>query len=149
MNRKLILRVKFFGFLLVAIIMLFLIWRLSFDRIGHILNRLPEYDGKRAYLLGRAYTPISLPFVGSIYKLNDGSGEIWVVSAIDSTRTGQVIFIEGIVQRKIDPEKTGLIKLFKKEITPFALEETGPIFKEEKRSSFLVSLKMIARRKPR
>ena len=46
--------IKIFVLLLVLGMILFWVWRISFDRTGDIMADLAEYDGKTVYLLGAA-----------------------------------------------------------------------------------------------
>ncbi len=126
----------------VTIVILFLIWRASFDKVRNILRFLPEYEGKRIYILGRTQSALSIPFVGSIYKINDGSGGIWVISEVDSTVNNRIIFISGVLEKEFDLEKTEFIQPFKKDIPSF--KPPGPIIIEKSRDSLFSSLKLIA-----
>ena len=132
--------------LLVFGMILFWVWRISFDRTGDIMADLAKYDGKTVYLLGTAKTPISLPFVGSIYKLDDGSGEIWVFSQIDSTPAGKRIFIKGVVKARVNKDKIDIVKIFGDKFSPLLLEKAGPVIEEKERGGLLSSLEMIWKR---
>ncbi len=48
--------------------------------IGKILDNPDRYYGKEVGVTGRVEDSYSVPFVGGAYKIDDGTGELWVVS---------------------------------------------------------------------
>jgi len=52
----------------------------SRTKIGKIIDDPARYTDKEVGIAGRVEDSYGIPFVGGAYKLDDGSGEIWVVS---------------------------------------------------------------------
>ncbi|HKP72346.1 MAG TPA: hypothetical protein VJT82_05375 [Pyrinomonadaceae bacterium] len=52
----------------------------SKTNIGKILNDPDRYRDKEVGIVGRVKDSYGAAFVGGAYKLDDGTGEIWVVS---------------------------------------------------------------------
>lgn len=48
--------------------------------IGKILDNPDRYYGKEVGIQGTVEDSYSVPFVGGAYKVDDGTGELWVVS---------------------------------------------------------------------
>ncbi len=125
-------------------------WWESFDSIGDILAHPSLYEGRTVNLIGRVGTSYSVPFVGSLYKLNDTSGGIWVLSRNDSTPTGTLLFVKGRLRsaseetvRKI---RDKLAKILPEREIP-SLEATPFVLKEEERGGLLRSLHALRVRK--
>ncbi|MGI9107156.1 MAG: hypothetical protein ACR2G4_13015 [Pyrinomonadaceae bacterium] len=52
----------------------------SKTNIGKILDNPDRYRDKEVAVAGSVEDSYSVPFVGGAYKVDDGTGEIWVVS---------------------------------------------------------------------
>lgn len=129
-------------------IILLLLWWSSFDQISDIINFSEEYDGKIVRITGKTHGAISIPFVGSIYKLSDGSAGIWVLSKIDSTSNSKIIFIKGVVRKEVDLKEIGseelkIFQLFKDKLSEV---KAGPVIIERQRKSLFSSLKLQRRK---
>ena len=138
-------KIKIAVFISALLLVAGFMWRGSFDRVGDILEFLPRFQDTDVYLLGRVHSAIAVPFVGSIYKLSDGSGEVWVLSKIDTIQTSQLIFIKGTVKKRLEIEKIDLSPYIKPGVLP--LEDSGPVVIEKKRGGFLSSLTLVWERR--
>lgn len=129
----------------VAVLTMFLfkVWNSSFDKVGHVLSRPGEYEGKEIAVLGRTRSAFSLPFVGSIYKIDDGTGTIWVVSRLDYAPARWFLYVEASVEPRLNVGE-GLIdeKVWLKAI---GSQPLGPILYELKRASIWASLDSFGR----
>lgn len=127
----------------VLIMFLFKVWNSSFDRVEHILSRPGEYEGKEIAVLGRMRSAFSLPFVGSIYKIDDGTGTIWVVSRLDYVPAYWFLYMEATVEPRLNVRE-GLIdeKIWSKAI---GSQPLGPILYEMKRAPIWASLNSFGR----
>ncbi len=66
--------------------------------IGKILDNPDRYYGKEVGIQGTVEDSYSVPFVGGAYKVDDGTGEMWVVSKRGSTpRRGARVGAKGRV----------------------------------------------------
>jgi len=66
--------------------------------IGKILDNPDKYYNKEVGITGTVEDSYSVPFVGGAYKLDDGTGEIWVVSKRDGApRKGAKVGAKGKV----------------------------------------------------
>ena len=113
-------------------------WNGSFDKVEYILSRPGEYEGKSITVLGRARSAFSLPFVGSIYKIDDGTGAIWVVSKLDYTPGRWFLYMEATVASNLNGKES----LIDEEIWSKVMgsRPLGPILYERKRDSIWASL---------
>jgi hypothetical protein len=138
-------KIKIAVFISALLLVAGFMWRASFDRVGDILEFLPRFQDTDVYLLGRIRSAIAVPFVGSIYKLSDGSGEVWVLSKVDTIQTSQLVFIKGTVKKRLEIEKIDLSRYIKTDVLP--LEDSGPVVIEKKRGGFLSSLTLVWERR--
>jgi hypothetical protein len=66
--------------------------------IGKILDNPDKYYDKEVGITGTVEDSYSVPFVGGAYKVDDGTGELWVVSKRGSTpRRGARVGAKGRV----------------------------------------------------
>ena len=66
--------------------------------IGRILDNPDRYYNKEVGITGTVEDSYSVPFVGGAYKVDDGTGEMWVVSKRGSTpRRGARVGAKGRV----------------------------------------------------
>lgn len=138
-------KIKIAVFFLALLLVVILIWRASFDRVGDILKFLPRFEGKEVYLLGRVHSALAVPFIGSVYKISDGSGEIWVLSKIDTARNVQLLFVKGTVKETLDIKNIDLSRYVKTDLS--LTENLGPVILEKERRGFLSSLAMVWERR--
>ena len=70
--------------------------------IGKILDNPDRYYDKEVGVVGTVEDSYSVPFVGGAYKLDDGTGELWIVTKRGSTpRRGAKIGAKGRVYNGI------------------------------------------------
>jgi len=79
---------------------------LSLDRIGDV-HQSPETYAKRVYVGGRIENTLCLPFIGSIYRLRDSSGAVWVMTKDDSVVTGKYAVVSGYVKSEFSLDDAG------------------------------------------
>ena len=66
--------------------------------IGRIESNPTRYLDKQVGIVGRVTNSFGVPFVGGVYKVDDGTGEIWVVSQRSVPSKGARIGVKGRVQ---------------------------------------------------
>jgi hypothetical protein len=66
--------------------------------ISDIKNRSEEYDGQRVTIKGRVVETVSIPLVPKgLYRVDDGTGRIWVVSQERMPFRGDKVKVKGRV----------------------------------------------------
>lgn len=69
------------------------------DRIGDILKKPEEYSGKMVNLRGEVTEVFSIPLVSQgAYKLDDGSGSIWIITESGTPAKGKTVSVKGTVK---------------------------------------------------
>jgi len=111
----------------------------TFDKIGEIIDYSQDYDSKQVIIVGKTNASISLPFVGSIYKISDGSGIVWVASRKDFTPSNRFFCIRAEVMPQLDineivPQSGKYAKYLTK---VFSSNRIGPVLIEKERESVL------------
>lgn len=66
--------------------------------IGRIEANPSRYLDRDVGIVGRVTNSYGVPFVGGVYKVDDGTGEIWVVSQRSVPSKGSRIGVKGRVQ---------------------------------------------------
>lgn len=67
--------------------------------ISKLTNNTSRYLNKQVGIVGRVEDSYGVPMLGGAYKVNDGTGSIWVVSRGNSTPTrGTQIGVKGRLQ---------------------------------------------------
>ena len=90
-----------FKFKLISLIALILLisFCASVVRIGHIKKRPRNYHDKQITLSGYVDNVITLPVLGiGVYKLNDGTGKIWIKPAGDAPYKGDRVKVTGVIK---------------------------------------------------
>lgn len=132
-----------------ASLLVFFVWWGSFDAMGDILRNPSSYRSRTVCLFGRTGPVYSVPFVGSLYKLNDTSGSMWVVSDNDSTMQGRLMYLEADVRVGVDKEalklKGKIKEIFDSKI--FGERQIPPILIEKERGGIIASFKAIRTKK--
>ncbi len=123
-------------------IILFLIWSNSFDQINDILTQINLYEERIVHLQGEPVNTFSLPFTGSLYKLNDKSGSIWVISKIDSIDKDKRIFLSGKIKTHINIDFPIDEKLKQYNLN---INHLGPVVMELQREDFISTIKNIVK----
>lgn len=68
-------------------------------RISDIQNRPTEYHDKLVTVSGIVEEVITLPILGiGVYKLNDGTGEIWVKPADEAPYKSERVKVNGVIK---------------------------------------------------
>ncbi|MBI5416595.1 hypothetical protein HZA55_01400 [Candidatus Poribacteria bacterium] len=116
-----------------VVIIIFLIWNNTFDRVKDILNNIDIYKENIVRLKGAPLSSFSLPFTGSLYKLTDQTGSIWVISKIDTVEKTSSIYITGKVKTHIDVDSVLDEKLKQYNLK---IDNFGPIIIEIQRDDF-------------
>ena len=73
----------------------------SKTNIGKILDNPDRYRDKEVGITGTVEDSYSVPFVGGAYKVDDGTGEIWVVSKRGGAAQGSKVVAKGHVSRAL------------------------------------------------
>lgn len=69
------------------------------DKIGDILSKTEQYDGKEVSINGDVIEVLSVPFVSQgAYKLDDGTGSIWIVTSSGTPGKGKTVSVKGSVR---------------------------------------------------
>lgn len=132
-----------------AVGIVFFVWWGSFDRINDILKDPARYRKGTVRLFGRTGPAYNVPFVGGLYKFNDTSGGMWVISENDSTTQRRIMYIEAAVHanptKKMLKLKGKLEKILDREI--FEGSKIPPILVEKERGGLFASLKAVRAKK--
>ncbi|MFC1672137.1 hypothetical protein ACFL01_03270 [Planctomycetota bacterium] len=132
-----------------AVLLVFFVWWGSFDSIGDILKDPVGYREESVCLFGKTGAAFSVPFVGSLYKLVDTSGEMWVLSENDSTREGKLMYLEAVVRADVHQDavklKDKLKDLFDEKI--LAGKQMPPVLLEKKRGGIISSFAAVRAKK--
>ncbi len=69
------------------------------DKIGDILKKPEEYSGKTVNIKGEVTEVLSIPFIAQgAYKVDDGSGSIWVITTSGTPAKGKEVSVKGTVR---------------------------------------------------
>lgn len=133
-------KLNIFIILSAFIFIFFLIWINSFDNIEDILNNLDYHKEKIVHLKGDPLTYFCVPFTGSLYKLKDGTGSIWVISKEDTVGKTSSMYISGKIMTRlnISSDLDEKLKQYNLKINNF-----GPVIQEVKRENFFTTVKNI------
>jgi hypothetical protein len=90
---------KYTTVVIVIILALFLSGCVGGDKIGDILSNPGQYDGKEVNINGAVTDILSIPFVSQgAYKIDDGTGSIWVVTTRGTPAKGNQVSVKGTVR---------------------------------------------------
>ena len=132
-----------------AVLLLFFVWWGSFDSVGDILKSPEAYRREHVCLFGKTGAAFSVPFVGSLYKLADTSGEVWVLSENDSTKQDKWMYLEAVVRTDVHQDvvklKDKLKSLFDEKI--LSGKKISPVLVEKKRGGIITSFAAVRARK--
>lgn len=117
-----------------------MIWMNSFDNIEDILANIDYHKEKIVHLKGEPLSFFCLPFTGSLYKLTDGTGSIWVISKEDTVNKTSSMYISGKIMThlNISSDLDEKLKQYNLKINNF-----GPVIQEIKRENFFTTLRNI------
>ena len=125
--------------ILVLVLTMFRMWHNSFDKIERILARPGDYNEKQVIIIGQLRSSFSVPFVGSAYKIDDGTGMVWVVSRLDHAPGHRFLHVEATVEPSLKFEED----LINEEVWSRVIgsKPLGPILYETGRAPIWVSLR--------
>ncbi len=124
-------------------------WNNSFDKLAHVIDCPERYEGREVTAVGRTTGAVSIPFLGSIYRLSDGTGTIWVVSKEDYTPNNRFFCVAGRVDSEVDIKSDLLNKKYiKRLLEGVRLKDVrlGPVLMEKERGSVTSSFYFLKRR---
>ncbi|MDP6116237.1 MAG: hypothetical protein QF437_04330 [Planctomycetota bacterium] len=132
--------VSFFGLMLVGQLACHVHLWTSLNKIQE-LQESPEDFSKGAYISGEIGNALSIPFTGSIYRLTDSSGSIWVLTKSDNVSNDEYVAVKGRVQTEFSLDDAGkwkpIFALFKGEEILNELSNPGAVFIEKERQGIL------------
>jgi hypothetical protein len=70
--------------------------------IGKINANPSKYQDKEVVIAGRVSNSFGVAFLGGIYKIDDGTGSIWVVTNKDVPSKGAEVGLKGRVQNGVN-----------------------------------------------
>ena len=70
--------------------------------IGKIIANPSKYQDKEVVIAGRVSNSFGVPLVGGIYKIDDGTGSIWVVTNRGVPSKGAEVGLKGRVQEGVN-----------------------------------------------
>ncbi len=70
--------------------------------IGKILANPSRYHDKEVVITGRVSNSFGVAFIGGIYKLDDGTGSIWVITDKGVPSKGAEVGLKGRVQEGLN-----------------------------------------------
>lgn len=70
--------------------------------IGKIIANPSKYQDKEVVIAGRVTNSFGVAFIGGIYKIDDGTGSIWVVTNKDVPSKGAEVGLKGRVQNGVN-----------------------------------------------
>lgn len=66
--------------------------------IGAIQANPAKYYDKEVIITGRVTNSFGVPLLGGVYKLDDGTGSIWVLTTRDVPNKGVTLGVQGKIQ---------------------------------------------------
>lgn len=70
--------------------------------IGKLIANPSKYQDKEVVIAGRVTNSFGVSFLGGVYKIDDGTGSIWVVSSKDVPSKGAEVGLKGRVQNGVN-----------------------------------------------
>lgn len=107
-------------------ILLFKAWNDSFDSIENILTYSGRYGQRETDIIGWTKNAFTSPSLGTLYKISDGTGTIWVISGLDRA-PNKFLHIKAVIE-------------------PNGSRSPGPILYERQRISIWSSLNSFGKR---
>ncbi len=68
------------------------------ESIGKLEANPSRYVGKEIIIAGTVTNSYSIPFVGGVYKIDDGTGSIWVLAQSGAPSKGAQVGLRGELQ---------------------------------------------------
>ncbi|MBI2195181.1 MAG: hypothetical protein HYU36_24640 [Planctomycetes bacterium] len=141
--RKLIYwAISVFGLMLVAQLGCHILLWTSLTRIEEVLEKPASFPAQ-TQIAGNIETAWSLPFTGSVYKMRDSTGTLWVMSKDDSVEDDRFVVVTGYVKETLTVDDSGKWKPFLKMVKEEHLQEIsnpGPVLVEKRRESIARAL---------
>jgi len=112
----------------------------SLARIEDILQAPDDYS-QSVSVGGKVENVLCLPFVGGIYRLQDATGTMWVMTKDDAVTSGGYVVVKGYVKQRFSINDAGkwkpLLKLIDNSELAEELSEPRPVVIEKKRHGVL------------
>lgn len=132
--------VSIFGLMLVGQLACHVHLWTSLNKIQE-LHASPADFSKSAYISGKIGNALSIPFTGSIYRLTDSTGSIWVLTKSDNVSNDEYVAVKGYVQTEFSLNDAGkwkpIFSLFKGEEILDEMSKPGAVFVEKERLGIL------------
>lgn len=107
-------KIKYLPIIVTVVLTLSLGGCIGTDKIGDISSNIVKYDGKEVNIKGEVTEELSIPLVSQgAYKIDDGSGSIWVVTTKGTPSKGTEVSVAGRVNSafKIGTVSLGIVVL--------------------------------------
>ncbi len=107
-------KIKYLPIIVTVVLTLSLGGCIGRDNIGDISNNIEKYDGKEVNIKGEVTEELSIPLVSQgAYKIDDGTGSIWVVTIKGTPSKGKEVSVTGRVNSafKIGTVSLGIVVL--------------------------------------
>lgn len=112
----------------------------SLARIEDIL-RAPDDYSQSVFVGGKVGNVLCFPFVGGIYRLQDATGTIWVMTKDDAVPSGDYVAVKGYVKQRFSINDAGkwkpLLKVIDNSELAEELSEPRPVVIEKRRQGVL------------
>ncbi len=107
-------KIEYLPMIIIVVLTLSLGGCIGRDKIGDISSNIVKYDGKEVNIKGEVTEELSIPLVSQgAYKIDDGTGSIWVVTTKGTPSKGEEVSVAGRVNSafKIGAVSLGIVVL--------------------------------------